>query len=148
MTYQEKRSLTFILTTIGAFGLYVAYIYTAYIERLSQSPNDFGFWGKVYLGLVPVVAIANIVAALGLRWGYRVFVKDSLPKLVDERDRWIELRAIWLSHCMFVFGFLVAMGTQAADMQPWIMFVTLGVTGFVSALTTEIAKLYLYRTGP
>ena len=147
MTYQEKRSLTFILTTTAVFSGYAAFIYILIPSGISPRLNDFACWGKTYLGLVPVVAVANIIATFTLRWISKAIAPEALPAITDERDRYIELRAIWLSHCVFVAGFLAAMATQALGAAPYVMFVTLGAAGFLSALTTEAAKLYLYRTG-
>jgi hypothetical protein len=148
MTYQERKSITFLITTTLSFCIYACAIYWANATTLSMTPNDFSFWGKVYLGMVAAVALPNLAAAYTLRWFSRAIINDAVPQVIDERDRWIEFRAIWLSHCVFVAGFLLAMATQAMHLQPWVMFVTLGLAAFAAAMTTEVTKLLLYRTGP
>jgi hypothetical protein len=42
---------------------------------------------------------------------------------------------------------MLAMGSQAIDMKPWVMFVTLISSGFLSSMVSELARFYFYRKG-
>jgi hypothetical protein len=42
---------------------------------------------------------------------------------------------------------MLAMGAIALGLQPWVMFVTLIASGFVSELISGSVKIYYYRKG-
>ena len=77
----------------------------------------------------------------------KMVTNEDIPTFSDERDKLIDLKAIRISHWMFTLGFMLAMGSQAIGMQPYVMFVVLIFSGFASSITAEIAKLYFYRKG-
>jgi hypothetical protein len=72
---------------------------------------------------------------------------EDMPTTDDERDKLIELKSIRISHWIFTIGFMLAMGSQAIDMKPWVMFVTLISSGFLSSMVSELARFYFYRKG-
>lgn len=77
----------------------------------------------------------------------KIVTNEDISSITDERDKLIELKAIRISHWIFIFGFLLSMGSQAVGMQPWVMFITLIFSGFIAAIVSEIAKIYFYRKG-
>jgi hypothetical protein len=72
---------------------------------------------------------------------------EDMPTTDDERDKLIELKSTRISHWIFTIGFMLAMGSQAIDMKPWVMFVTLISSGFLSSMVSELARFYFYRKG-
>ena len=72
---------------------------------------------------------------------------EDMPTTDDERDKLIDLKSIRISHWIFTIGFMLAMGSQAIDMKPWVMFVTLISSGFLSSMVSELARFYFYRKG-
>jgi hypothetical protein len=72
---------------------------------------------------------------------------EDMPTTDDERDKLIELKSTRISHWIFTRGFMLAMGSQAIDMKPWVMFVTLISSGFLSSMVSELARFYFYRKG-
>ncbi|MBI5540220.1 MAG: hypothetical protein HY951_09200 [Bacteroidia bacterium] len=109
--------------------------------------NDFKFWGKAFLILIPVAILAQIIIYIVFAIINKMITNEDIPNLSDERDKLIDLKAIRISHWIFTLGFMLAMGSQAIGMQPYIMFVVLIFSGFASSIIAEIAKLYFYRKG-
>lgn len=70
-----------------------------------------------------------------------------METLSDERDKLIDLKAIQISHWIFVTGFLLSMVTQVVGLPPYAMFFILIAAGFISSIVSEIAKMYYYRKG-
>jgi hypothetical protein len=147
MSYQEKRALVVFISTILILVLYSLFVYYAYHDTILSAPNDFSFWGKIFLILIPVSIVAHIIIAIIFNAINKIVTNEDMPCFSDERDKLIELKAINISHWVFVLGFLLSMGSQVIGMQPWVMFITLAVSGSVSGCAAEITKFYLYRQG-
>jgi hypothetical protein len=109
--------------------------------------NDFKFWGKAFLILIPVTIIAQIIIHIIFAIINKIVTDEEISNINDERDKLIELKAIRISHWTFTLGFMLAMASQAIGMQPWVMFITMISSGFISAMASEIAKLYFYHRG-
>jgi hypothetical protein len=77
----------------------------------------------------------------------KIATNEDIPVISDERDKLIELKAVRISHWIFIFGFMLSMGSQAFGMQPWVMFITLVFSGFVASVISEIARIIYYRKG-
>lgn len=147
MSYQEKKSLVFLISMILIYGFYSLYVLNRYEDTILSTPNDFNFWGKIFLILIPVIIIVNIFIFIIFSIINKIVTNEDAPSFSDERDKLIELKAIRVSHWIFGLGFFLAMGSQAIGMQPWVMFITLISSCFVSTIISEITKIFLYRKG-
>jgi hypothetical protein len=144
---KEKMIIVLIFNTILIFGAYSLYVYQKYISVHPEIMNDFRFWGKAFLILIPVTIIAQIIIHIIFAIINKIVTDEEISTIADERDKLIELKAIRISHWTFTLGFMLAMASQAIGMQPWVMFITLISSGFISAIVSEFAKLYYYRKG-
>ena len=147
MYNREKQILVSLITSVVILAAYSLYVYHRYIAVNPEIINDFRFWGKAFLVLIPVSIVAQIVIHILYAIANKVVTDEDIPTISDERDKLIELRTIRISHWLFLAGFLLAMGSQAAGMQPWVMFITLILSGFVASIVGEIARIYYYRKG-
>lgn len=148
MDIKEKRILVSLVSSALIISLYANYVYNRHIAGNQDILNDFTFWGKSFLYLIPLAIGAQIVIQIV----FAIFVHitqrgEEIDPIDDERDKLIELKAIKISHYIFIVGFMLAMGALALGMQPWVMFVTLISSGFVASMVNEIARLYFYRKG-
>ena len=144
---REKQIMVSIITSLVILGLYSLYVYHRYISGNPGIINDFKFWGKAFLVLIPVSIAAQIIIHIIFAIINKIVTDEDIPMISDERDKLIELKAIRISHWIFLAGFLLAMGSQAIGMQPWVMFVTLIASGFAAAIISEMAKIIFYRKG-
>ena len=147
MDHKEKQIILSIIISILVFGCYSLYVYYKYMAGNMEIINDFKFWGKSFLILIPVAILAQIIIYIVFAIINKMVTNEDIPTLSDERDKLIDLKAIRISHWMFTFGFLLAMGSQAMGMQPYVMFIVLIFSGFASSILAETAKLYFYRKG-
>ena len=147
MSYQEKKALVFLICNILILGLYSLYVFHRYQDTILSSPNDFRFWGKTVLILIPVSIVSCIIIFIVFSIINKIVTNEDAPAISDERDKLIELKATKVSHWVFIFGFLLSMASQAFGMPPWVMFITLVGSGFLAAWADEITKIYLYRKG-
>ncbi len=147
MYQKEKQILVSMITMILILGSYSLYVYYKYLAGNSDVLNDFKFWGKAYLILIPVSIAAQIIIHIIFFAINKIVTNECPPDITDERDKLIELKAIRIAHWTFIVGFILSMGSQAMGMQPWVMFVTLIYAGFIAAIASESAKIYFYRKG-
>jgi len=148
MSYQEKETLVSLISSVLIFGGYCLYVFQKYQEQIFNTPNDLRFWATAVLILIPVSIVATIIINIVFNIINTIVTKvEEDPSFTDERDKLIQLKAIQISHWTFVVGFFLAMGSQVIDMPPYVMFIVLVFSGFVSSLAADIAKLYFYRKG-
>ncbi len=147
MGHHEKQSIVSIIGSVLVIVLYSLYVYRHYIQADMGLLNDFRFWGKSFLYLIPVAIVVQIVIQIVFAIVNRIVTQEDIPDITDERDRLIELKCIRISHWIFIIGFMLAMGALAAGMKPYVMFLTLISAGFLASLASEIAKIIYYRMG-
>jgi hypothetical protein len=146
MSYQEKKNYVNLFSTSLIFGFYCLYVFQTHQESI-DSTDSFSFWGSVILILIPVSIVAKIIVSIVFNIINRIATNEKEPSFSDELDKLIELKAIRISHYVFVAGFLLAMGSLVIDMPPSVMFITLIFSGFASEVVGGITQLYLYRRG-
>ena len=147
MGHHEKQSIVSIIGSVLVIGFYSLYVYRNYIQADMGLLNDFQFWGKSFLYLIPVAIVVQILIQILFAIGNRIITQEDLPDITDERDKLIELKSIRISHWIFTVGFMLAMVSLAMGMKPYVMFLTLISSGFVASLASEIAKIIWYRRG-
>jgi hypothetical protein len=147
-TYRREKEI--IVTTISLIlilGFYSLYVYHKYIQGNLDVLNDFKFLGKAFLIMIPVMIVAQVIIHIVFFIINKIVTNEDIPTITDEMDKFIELKALRISHWTFSFGFLLSIGSQAIGMQPWVMFITLVASGFAGGISEGIAKIYFYRKG-
>jgi hypothetical protein len=147
MGHQEKQSIVSIIGSVLVIGFYSVYVYRNYIQADMELLNDFQFWGKSFLYLIPIAIVVQIVIHIIFAIANRIITQEDMPAFTDERDKLIELKSIRISHWIFTIGFMLAMGSLAMGMKPYVMFLTLISSGFLSSMISEVAKILYYRKG-
>ena len=147
MSFQERRAIVSLISTILISALYSAYMFQRYPEGNSYSADVFRFWGVFFLILIPVSIVAKIVIHIVFSIINTIATREAEPAITDERDHLIELKATRNALYTFAMGFLLAMSSLVMDMPPSAMFIILICTGVVSEIVSEISQFYFYRSG-
>ncbi|MCD9022598.1 hypothetical protein [Cohnella silvisoli] len=147
MSYQEKKNIVSLIGTLLVFVFYCLYVFERYPEATLNSTETFSFWASVILILIPVSIVAKIIIYIVFNIIYRISTNEKEPSFADELDKIIELKATRNSHYVFIIGFVLAMGSLVIDLPPYMMFIILIFSGFVSEMVGVITQLYLYRKG-
>lgn len=147
MGIKEKKILVSLISSILILTIYTVYVFQNSVMVNPEILNDFSFWGKSFLILIPVSIAVQIVIQIIFTIFHALISPKETEALADERDKLIELKAIKIAHYIFITGFMLAMGVLAFDLQPWLMFVTLIASGFIAAVAYDFARLYFYRKG-
>ena len=146
MTYQEKKSIVSLISSILIFVIYGAYKYQSYPDAGSESTEVFRYWGSYVLVLTLVSIIAHIVIGIIFNIVFRITTGEKEPAFADELDKLIELKSYRIGFFLFILGFL-RLGSLVIEQPIRTMFVILIFAGFLSDVSGNVAKLYHYRKG-
>ena len=147
MSQKEKRIIVIIITTVLILIIYSLFVYFTKIDGNPEILNDFKFWGITFLILVPISIVSQIVIQILFAIVNAAVTKEAKEEITDERDKAIELKSNRISHWIFTAGFLISMGTLAFGTPPYVFFISLIASGFLSSIISELVKLYFYRRG-
>ncbi|MBM7652223.1 hypothetical protein [Neobacillus cucumis] len=147
MTYQEKKSIVSLISTLLIFAIYCLYMYPRHPEGGLKSMETFRYWGTFVLILTLLSIVAHIIISILFNIIFRMTTGEKEPKFADELDKLIDLKANRISFFIFIFGFLLAMGSLVFYQPSQVMFIILIVSGFFSDITGSLTKLYHYRRG-
>ena len=147
MSSHERQAIVSLLTTLLLAAIFFVYVLPRYPAGNPYAPMVFHFWGWAVVILIPVSIVANIAISIVFSIVYSMATQEKAAFFADERDKFIELRALRNALYAFSSGFFLAMGALAIGLSPSVMFIVLMVSGYGSGLVGNISQLYLYRKG-
>ncbi len=147
MSYQEKKSIVTLVSTLLISSIYSMYVFQMYQEGRFHSTDVFSFWGSFILILIAVSIVAKIIIFIIFNIIYRIATNEKEPSFSDELDKLIRMKATTISHYVFIVGFVLAMGSLVIDVPHYVMFILLILSGVVSDVVGLITEIYLYRRG-
>ncbi|MGI2329481.1 hypothetical protein [Planococcus sp. YIM B11945] len=147
MTYQEKKSIVGVISTIIIFTSFCLYMLPHYPTGGLESMETFRYWGSFVLFLTVFSIVAHIIISILFNIAFRITTQEKEPRFSDELDKLIDLKANRNSFFVFIIGFLLAMASLVFSEPTQIMFIILIVSGFVSDLIGSVTKLYHYKKG-
>jgi len=147
MPSQERQTIVSLLTTLLLAAIFFVYVLPRYPAGNPYSAAVFHFWGVAVVILIAVSIVANIAMSIVFSIVYSMATHEKAASFTDERDKFIELRALRIALYVFTCGFFLAMGSLVIDLPPSVMFIVLMGSGFVAVMVGYISQLYLYRKG-
>jgi len=147
MSSQERQAVVSLLTTLLLAAFFLVYVLPRYPAGNPYSAEVFHFWGVAVVIFIPVSIVANIAISIVFSIVYSMATREKASSFADERDKFIELRALRTALSVFTCGFFLAMGSLAIGMPPSVMFLILMGSGYGSGMVGNITQLYLYRKG-
>lgn len=147
MDLKERRILVSLMCTLVIFGWYSLHVYRNYFAVNPELLNDFSFWGKAFLLLIPISVVAQIIIHIIFAIITKITTSEDLPSKTDEMDKLIELKTMRVAHWIFISGFVSAMSVLALGMQPYVFFLILTFSGFGASVISEILSIIYYRRG-
>jgi hypothetical protein len=147
MDQKERQIVISLVCSVVTIVWYALHVYFKHIEGNLEIMNDFRFWGKTFLWLIPIAIVAQIVIHIIYAIINRIITNEDIPTKNDERDKFIELRSIRISHWIFTSGFMCSMVAMAFGFQPYVLFLGLFGSGFLASIVAELVKLFYYRRG-
>lgn len=152
MTYQEKRSFTYIITNLIAMTVYGLIVYNRFQAGNYEVDNLMKFWAVRILWYIPVIIGVRIVVEILLNI-FQAISNEVQGKeqedlgITDERDKLIEHKADRISMFLFAVGFVLALFSQVFDHSVHVFFITIIGFGTISEVVSELLKVRYYRRG-
>jgi hypothetical protein len=147
LSFQEKKTIFYLLSTFLIFGSYCLYVFQAAPFGALVQEEPFRFWGLFVVVLIPLTIAAKIILHIIFSIINRMATNEDEPSFADELDKLISLKSTRVTHITFSLGSVLAMGTLALGMTPNTMFVIFVGFAFLSEVAGYIAQLYYYRRG-
>lgn len=157
MSYQEKKSVVNILSSVVLTGVYALVIYNMYQGGSFDTSNIFRFWALIIVIFIPISVVAKIIIEILFSIGNAIGTEikneikgtddDHYVDIVDERDKLISLKSSQVSYGVFVFGFLLALVSQLLNMDNNVFFITLVLFGLISDVSSGLMTIRYYRRG-
>ncbi|WP_053365713.1 hypothetical protein [Bacillus sp. FJAT-27245] len=147
MTYQEKKSIVSLISTILIFTAYCLYMYPRHPGGGLESSETFHYWGSFVLILTLFSIVAQIIISIIFSIFFRITTREKVPSFEDELDKLIGLKAFRNAFFVFVLGFLFSMASLVYFQPSQLMFMILIASGFLADVTGSMTRLYHYRKG-
>ena len=93
MTYQEKKSIVNIFSTILVFSVYYWRAFEEYAATSMSFDEELQFWGKTILLIIPISIGIKIVLHILFVILNTIITREKHPGIEDERDRLIDLKS-------------------------------------------------------
>ncbi|MFN8418895.1 MAG: hypothetical protein U0528_06590 [Anaerolineae bacterium] len=147
MSYQERRTIVNLISTVLIVVFYGSYMFQRYPQGDAYSLEVFRFWGKFFVILIPVTIVAKIIITIVFSILHTIATREGEPAIMDERDQLIDLKSTRNAMYVFGLGVVLATGSLAFDMPPAVMFLLLLGAGVAADLLSDVYQFYFYRRG-
>ena len=163
MSYQEKRTITSILTGIFILAAYCIYAFGRY--QAAIDPGNLKFWAVtmlIFIGFGVVVSII-IQIVFHILLSISIAVKEKIQNqemddkeiekqikaemVEDEMDKLIELKSNRVGFILAGIGFVAGLVTLVFNYPPAVMLNILFISFSAGSLLEGFAQLYYYRKG-
>src|SRR5262245_6997095 len=94
MSAHERQAIVSMITTLLLAVFFLGYLLPRYPTGNPYAPEVFHFWGVAFVILVPVSIVASIVVSIVFSMVYAMATREKASSFADERDKFIELRAL------------------------------------------------------
>ncbi|NLJ44501.1 MAG: hypothetical protein GX431_12645 [Bacteroidales bacterium] len=78
MGHKEKQSVVSIIGSVLVIVFYSLYVYRNYIQTDLEILNNYQFWGKSFLFLIPVTIVVQIVINIIFAIVNRIITREDI----------------------------------------------------------------------
>lgn len=146
MSYQEKRNIVNIISTLLITAIYFWYTFGSRPDIGMDTQQLLYFWAKSLLILIPVTIVAKIIIHIVFAIGNAIATRETNP-ITDERDKLIELKSARAEQIFFGIGFIGSLIALVAGASVTTMFICIVTGGVMAEISGNLSQLYFYRRG-
>jgi len=164
MSYQEKRTITSIVTMALVLGSYCIYAFGKY-QAGAVAAGDLKFWATTMLMFIGIGIAASIVIQIvfHILLSIAIAVKEKVrdvncddkeiersigaEMVEDERDKLIELKSTMVGFFLAGIGFVAALISLVLNYSPIVMLNIMFVSFSAGSILEGFVQLYFYRRG-
>jgi len=86
MDQKERQILVTVISSVVIVGWYTLRVYNNQIVGNFEIMNDFRFWGRSFLWLIPVAIVAQIVIQIIYAIINRIVTSEDVPSKNDDKN--------------------------------------------------------------
>jgi uncharacterized membrane protein len=152
MSYQEKKTITTIITGVLLLTAYIIFLIRNLQARGAGLIDDAPFWAQAMLIFIGIGIAANIIIMIifhiinAMVNEIRKQEQDD-TSIEDEMDKLISLKATRNSFIVVGIGFVWALISLVARQPVVVMLNIIFLSFFLGSLFEGVSQLYFYRKG-
>lgn len=164
MSYQEKRTVTSIVTGVLVLVAYCIYVFSRY-HTGAIAPDDLKFWAYTILIFIGIGIAASIVIQIVFHILLAISIavkkkmqdeecedkeiekKIQVEMVEDEMDKLIKLKSMRIGFILAGIGFIAALVFLVLNYSAAVMLNILFISFCAGSLSEGFAQLYYYRRG-
>lgn len=148
MSYQEKRNIVAIISTVFIVTVYCLYMFAKHQGGSINLTDDLSFWGLAILIFIPLSIVVRIITEIIFNIINTIVTKEEEdPAVADERDKIIELKAMRISYGVVGVGFLLSLVSLVLKMPAPVMLNIVFFSFNIAEIIGCILQISYYRRG-
>jgi hypothetical protein len=147
MTYQEKKSIVNIISSLLIIIIYALIIYQRHQLGRFDLTVDYSKWGIIFLVFVGVSIVARIIIYIIFHIINAIVTREEDIPVTDERDKIIELKATRNAYRAFSIGFVLSVISLAIGMPVYGIIIAFFVCCVLGEIVENSSQIYYYRKG-
>jgi hypothetical protein len=152
MYFQEKRTITFIITGIGILSAYCYHVFQKYSSGELSMTGDLNLWAKSMLIFIGAGIVISIVVSIVFNIISAVINEANSHEqndfyIEDEMDKLIELKSLRVSYILTGSGFMLSLIMLVMNKPAALMLNIMFISFSVGSIIEGFVKLYYYRKG-
>lgn len=145
MTYYSKKAIVSIAGIVLTFIPFYMNIMNQIQLFEMESKETLALWGQFFIILLIANIVIRIVIIIIFNIINSIIAKEKEPKIIDERDQIIELKAVRNFCFTFSFGFFLSMAVLIFNAPLTLMFQILAFAFLVSGIILELSYILYYE---
>lgn len=168
MSYQEKKTITSIVTGAAILAAYCIYSFGRY-QSGAVTPGDLKFWASTMLIFIGIGVAATIVIQIvfHILLSISIAIKEKMNNVdcddkqiekavektigtdmvEDEMDKLIELKSTRVGYTVTGIGVVGALFLLVFNFSPVVMINTIFISFSLGSILEGFAQLFFYRRG-
>jgi len=149
MSFQEKKAIVNIISSILVTGVYFTLVFIGFHDRIMAPDGSVKFLAVLLLIFIGISIVTRIVLYIIFMIVNTIVTREvGNMELKDEMDKLIELKAYKNGSYVMMAGFIIVLILLATITIPgWLVIVLFVLFAFLSEIAENIAHIVYYRKG-
>lgn len=151
MNYGEGRAVAELVSSVITLVVYGTLVTLGWIYEWFIVGDILQFWAIIILIFIPFSVIVRIIVSIFYSIGNSVAheIKGGFPDddIVDERDKFIMMKATRNSMFLFIVGFFIGLVFLAFKLSPHFFFGSIIFFGALTDFASTALTIIYYRKG-
>ena len=147
MSYQEKKNIVNIISSLLIIIIYALIVYQRHQEGRFDLTEDYTKWGIIFLIFIGVSIVARITIYIIFHIINAIVTREEELPVTDERDKLIELKATRNSYRAFSIGFVMAIISLSLGMPVYGIIIAFFICCVIGEIVDNSSQIYYNRKG-